>query len=395
MSWPTAKLGDVASFVRGITFKPADVVPPSTPGVVACMRTKNVQEHLDQGDVWCVDRSFVRRPDQYLREGDILISSANSWNLVGKCCWIPSLDHNATFGGFVTTLRANPEKLVARFLYHWFSTPHIQTLARSFGQKTTNISNLNLSRCLAMELPLPPLQDQRRVAAILDKAEEIRTRRETSRTLLSALPEAAFREMFGDPADNPLGIPTAKLGEISRLGTGGTPSRTSEANFGGTIPWVKTTEVNGTIITATDEYLTEAGLKSSNCRVFPRGSIVVAMYGQGKTRGRCAILGIEATTNQACAVIPPSPHFNTTFLFTQLSMSYDRLRAMARGGNQENLNLSLVSSFVVLAPPLDAQNDFARKVEAVQTVIDRRSATSYGSEELLQSLLERAFDGGL
>jgi type I restriction enzyme S subunit len=87
----TVALGEVAEFVRGINFKPDDVVPTDTPDAVACMRTKNVQAELDLSDVWAVGQQFVKRDDQFLRTGDILVSSANSWNLVGKCCWIPDL----------------------------------------------------------------------------------------------------------------------------------------------------------------------------------------------------------------------------------------------------------------------------------------------------------------
>ena len=95
------KLGNVAHYLRGINFKPDDVVPLGTMVTVACMRTKNIQESLDCRDVWGVSEDFVRRPEQILQEGDILISSANSWNLVGKCCWIPKLPWKSTFGGFV------------------------------------------------------------------------------------------------------------------------------------------------------------------------------------------------------------------------------------------------------------------------------------------------------
>ncbi len=93
----TAKLGDVAEFVRGINFKPEDVVPVGTPGSVACMRTKNVQAELDVSDTWAVAESFVKREAQILRDGDVLVSSANSWNLVGKCCWIPALPWQSKF----------------------------------------------------------------------------------------------------------------------------------------------------------------------------------------------------------------------------------------------------------------------------------------------------------
>ncbi len=133
VEWKTVTLGDVAEFVRGINFKPEDVAPMGTPGTVACMRTKNVQAELDLSDVWSVGEQFVRREDQFLQAGDVLVSSANSWNLVGKCCWIPELPGRAGFGGFVSVLRPQRTKVEPRFLFRWFSSNRIQTTLRSFG----------------------------------------------------------------------------------------------------------------------------------------------------------------------------------------------------------------------------------------------------------------------
>ncbi|MDA8848267.1 restriction endonuclease subunit S, partial [bacterium] len=146
----TVALGEVAEFVRGITFKPDDVVPVGEPGSVACMRTKNVQTELDLSDVYAVDARFVKRPDQYLQYGDVLISTANSWNLLGKCSWVDDLPYESSFGGFITALRPTGKDLDRRFLYHWFNYSKTQQLLRSFGRKTTNISNLPLDRCRKM-----------------------------------------------------------------------------------------------------------------------------------------------------------------------------------------------------------------------------------------------------
>lgn len=98
---PEVALGDVAEFVRGITFKPADVEALGASGSIACMRTANVQAELDLVDVWAVPEAFCRRDEQRLRRGDLLVSTANSWNLVGKCAWVGDLPWPSTFGGFV------------------------------------------------------------------------------------------------------------------------------------------------------------------------------------------------------------------------------------------------------------------------------------------------------
>lgn len=218
---PTVALGDVAAFVRGVTFKPEDVAPPDSNAIVACMRTKNVQERLDTTDVWGIPRALVRRADQYLMSGDTLVSSANSWNLVGKCCLVPALDESATFGGFVSVLRADEEQLEPRYLFRWFSSPSVQQLVRSFGRKTTSISNLDLARCLRLEMPLPALDEQRRIARVLDAADALRVKRRRAIEHAALLSGAAFSALFEPPVAR---ARRARLGELlERIESGRSP----------------------------------------------------------------------------------------------------------------------------------------------------------------------------
>jgi type I restriction enzyme S subunit len=359
------------------------------------MRTKNVQAELDLADVWGIPAPLVRRKDQYLIPGDILVSSANSWNLVGKCCWVPDLPWPATFGGFVSVLRASPAKVDPRYLFRWFASDRIQATVRSFGQQTTNISNLNMERCLKLTLPLPPLAEQQRIAAILDKADALRAKRRASLAQLDALAQSIFLDMFGEPATNPKGLAMSRLGDVADIATGGTPSREEGGYFGGEVPWVKTTEVNGEAICDTEEKLTQAGLRAVRGKLHPAGSLVIAMYGQGKTRGRSARLGIDAAVNQACAVVRPSSKFSSGFMLVQLRLAYERLRSMSRGGNQENLNLELVGSLPVVLPRIEEQAEFDRRITALDDVVARGKASLAQLDTLFTCLQNRAFRGEL
>lgn len=120
------------------------------------------------------------------------------------------------------------------------------------------------------------------------------------------------------------------------------------------------------MIYATSEKISEAGLKASNCEVFPVDTILLAMYGQGLTRGRSGKLAIPATTNQACAAILPSSKINIDYLWTFLKLSYNEIRDLGRGGNQPNLNLSMVRDLVIPVPPLYLQEEFASVVARVE-----------------------------
>lgn len=199
MSWPVSRLGEVISFIRGVTFKPDDQVEPFSVGSTVVMRTKNVQmAGLDQSDLIAVPSGFVRRKEQSLLEGDILISSANSWDLVGKASYVPKLAYEATAGGFISIVRAKESVVDSRYLYHWVACPATQHKIRHCGRQTTNISNLDVDRFRDLEIPLPPLPEQKRIAAILDKADAIRRKRQQAIQLADDFLRAVFLDMFGD-----------------------------------------------------------------------------------------------------------------------------------------------------------------------------------------------------
>jgi len=136
----------------------------------------------------------------------------------------------------------------------------------------------------------------------------------------------------------------------------------------------------------------ELALIESNCKVFPIGTILVAMYGQGQTRGRSAILGIEAATNQACAAILPSDKIIGEFLFCFLQTQYEELRGLAHGGNQPNLNLSMVKTYQVILPPVGLQSVFKERFEEVVAIQSQQSAATQKAETTFDALLARAFN---
>ncbi|OYQ69027.1 hypothetical protein B9T13_10205 [Wohlfahrtiimonas chitiniclastica] len=211
MSYQSVKLGEAAKFIRGITYKPNELVDNFSENSIVCMRTANVQTILKQDNLLSVPKNLVKDSNKVLIEGDILVSTANSWNLVGKCCWVPKLDYTATAGGFISILRANKSLLDQKYLYYWFNSDNIQLAARNCGRQTTNISNMDLERCLNIQIPLPPLEEQRRIAEILDKADELIQNRKKAIEKLDELLQATFIDMFGDPVTNPKGWEKYKI----------------------------------------------------------------------------------------------------------------------------------------------------------------------------------------
>ena len=159
---------------------------------------------------------------------------------------------------------------------------------------------------------------------------------------------------------------SVKLKKISKVISGGTPNRSNSKYWNdGTINWVKTTELKNTYIDVVEEKITESGLNNSSAKLVPKDTILLAMYGQGKTRGMTGYLNVEASTNQACACIMCDDIVNKKYIWNYLIMSYDKLRDMAKGGNQPNLNLDMIKNFEIILPPIELQNKFAQIVEQI------------------------------
>lgn len=174
--------------------------------------------------------------------------------------------------------------------------------------------------------------------------------------------KSQFIELFGD-TKNPK-YPIVRLKELTDVCSGGTPDRkTAEYWESGNIPWVKTTELQNNVLTTTEEFITESGLLNSSAKIVPSNTILIAMYGQGKTRGMTAFLGVEACTNQACACILPTNKIDMLFLWQYFILSYIELRNLAKGSNQANLNAGQIKNFLVPLPPLEAQMEFRVFVE--------------------------------
>lgn len=188
---------------------------------------------------------------------------------------------------------------------------------------------------------------------------------------------------------------TARLGDkdIARTASGGTPDRSSVSNFGGDLPWVKSGELADNVITDTEERLTQSGLENSSAKLFPAGTLLLAMY--GATAGRTGILGIEASTNQAvCAIFPVGNSFDSRFLQFQLVYIRPRLLSARSGGAQPNISQRVIATLEVVLPPLDEQLAIARALEAVRHAKEARQHELTLERERKVALMEYLFTRG-
>ncbi|WP_343656159.1 restriction endonuclease subunit S [Paraburkholderia caribensis] len=184
-----------------------------------------------------------------------------------------------------------------------------------------------------------------------------------------------------------------QLGELSSVSAGGTPSRSNANYWGGDIPWITTTEIDFRLITESEQFITSIGLKNSAAKLMPAGALLMALYGQGKTRGKVGVLGFEAATNQACAAIILKEGYSREYAFHYLASRYDEIRKLSNTGNQENLNGALVRSIPVLLPPLSEQFAIATALSDVDALLSSLDALIAKKRDIKQAAMQQLLTG--
>jgi len=183
------------------------------------------------------------------------------------------------------------------------------------------------------------------------------------------------------------------LGDLAVVTAGGTPSRTNSRYWNGSIPWVTTSEVDFCTIGHTEQRITKEGLNNSAAKLLPPGTLLMALYGQGKTRGKIAILGVEAATNQACAAISLKGGVFYKFIFYFLASRYDAIRSLSNTGNQENLNGAIVRSIPVSLPRDAEQRAIATALFDVDALLGALERLIAKKRDLKQAAMQQLLTG--
>lgn len=223
--WEDVPLGEVATFTRGITFPASAKAYAQGEGLITCLRTANVQHEVDWSDLIYVPESYVKRPDQLIRPGDILISMANSLELVGKVALVDSAPPKSTFGGFISAIRPSPRTL-PKYLFYALRSSETQEAMRETASRSVNIANLALSRIGELSIPLPPLPEQQR---LVEKIERLLGQSRTAREALDRIPpllkrfrQSVLAKAFcgelteRDPNDEPASVLLERIREERR-----------------------------------------------------------------------------------------------------------------------------------------------------------------------------------
>lgn len=299
----------------------------------------------------------------------------------------------------------------ASYMYYLYKTVFVDNQIHSMSAGTT-VDTYTIINAKNTIIPLPPLSEQQR---IVERIEELFTKLDEAKERLqevadsfavrkAAILHKAFTGELTKQWRRENGVSDEsweekKLGEICKIGSGGTPSRKHAEYYNGNIPWIKTGELAWNVITEAEEYITEEAVLNSSAKMHCAGSVLVAMYGQGLTRGKAAILGINATTNQAVCSLKPLELLMSEFLFYYFMKNYWQFREEAVGGNQPNYSAKMISSWIISLPTLPEQHEIVRLID---DLLARERAAQQATEQALasidlmkKSILARAFRGEL
>lgn len=296
----------------------------------------------------------------------------------------------------IDTKKINPQYLVLVS-----TTAEFVAFCQTCSSGTTNRQRIEESKFLDIKIPLPSLTEQNALVVAYNDLIETANIQDSTATSLEQKIETyifnklgvkektsrkankgihfvnfkgvekwGFEYLINSLEQNETCDYTLKnVSQLCKISSGGTPSRSKSNYYGGNIPWIKTGELNDTIINDTEEKITDIGLQNSSAKLYPAGSIVIAMY--GATIGKTAKLGIEATTNQACAVLfnINNDMVDTDYLWEYMQSQTDNLKQKAYGSAQPNLNAGIISDYLIPIPPLKVQKEIVAHITGVKVQI--------------------------
>lgn len=349
-----------------------------------------------------------------LYPGDIVVSRAGS---VGFSYLIDdSCPQDAIFASYLVRIRPQDAMMRPDLLQYFMRSPQYwrQVNDAAVG---VGLANVNGSKLASMQVPVPPRELQDQLAQVLDvtlkrsksasghlaatRLAIERFRQSVLATACSGFITAEWRNEHDVPAAQAAldrlrvhqstshgrrsvqppdvahldALPDtwawAAVGEVSEVQLGGTPSRKAPGYWGGEIPWVSSGEVANCRITSTRETISDQGLTNSNAKIYPAGTVLIAMIGEGKTRGQSAILDIKASTNQNVAgILPDSSLLSAEYVWRWALAQYEITRAVGRGGNQPALNGQKVRELAIPIPPLEEQLEIVRRIDGLLASAD-------------------------
>ena len=285
------------------------------------------------------------------------------------------------------------DKINLRYLFHYLNQRihELQFDGRGVTQK-----NLSATYLRNLKIRLPPVEEQRRIAAKLDKADAIYRKRKSMFALANDIIYSVFLERFGNPASNPKKFPVAPIKHMGEIITGNTPPRKEPENFGPGIEWIKSDNIRSGhhILTEAKETLSEKGRVVA--RIAPAGAtLVTCIAGSPKSIGNAALADREVAFNQQINAVAPSSDVDSYFLYCQFCIAKQLVQGASTNSMKGMVSKGKFQEIEFICPPTHEQREFGLFFDRMMAIIEELNTASDSSEVLVKSLSQRAFRGEL
>ena len=390
------KLGDIITQLRGVSFKSGEAIGKFQEGYIPFLRANNISKgELNFEDLLFVPEHLVK-DIQIIRKGDIIIAaSSGSKSIVGKAAMVKT-NLQCSFGAFCKLLR--PKRGIDhQYFSYFFQTPYYRQTISNLSEGA-NINNLKNDHINNLIISLPPLETQKKIAGILDKADELRRNDQNILEKYDQLARSVFLEMFGDPVTNPKQEKIVKLSDIATKITDGVHAKPNYTEKG--IPFISVKDITtGKLKFNNCKYISEDDHNKYIRRCKPEFHDI--LYTKvGATYGRPAIVdqNIDFSIYVSVALIKPRKGIVNSYYLKE-AMVHPAIKRQAdksiKGIGVPDLHLNMIKNFIIPLPDLVLQEKFARIVWKIEIQKQLTQQSLQKSEDLFQSLLQRAFKGEL
>ncbi|MEL6457540.1 MAG: restriction endonuclease subunit S [Cyanobacteria bacterium J06621_15] len=387
--YPTCYLGKLVTVEGGKRLPPGERYASKITNYPYLRVCNFVRGSIDETSLRFLTEETRSKISKYtISSDDVYISIAGTIGIVGT---VPKHLSNANLTENAAKLVIqNKNKLNRSYLVHYLNTLGQHQIKKQVN--ATSQSKLPLFRIHKIKIPLPPLEKQCHIAAILDKADSVFRKREQVIELTEELLRSKFLEMFGNPVTNPYGWELSRIGNLGKIITGNTPPRSNRENYGDYIEWIKSDNINTPyhFLTSAAEKLSHQGKQIA--RTVPAESILVTcIAGSSNSIGKAALTDREVTFNQQINAIIPKKSVNPYFLYGHFFVAQNLVKAQSTHSMKGLVNKSRFSNIVFMNPPQEKQEIFGNWFLKFHQWLEKLYQDKQLAEQLFNSLVQRVF----
>lgn len=389
MSWPKIALGEAFEFIRnGMSVKQS-----KDAGGLPITRIETISDGtVDFSRVGFAGLSEADVEKWLLQDGDILLSHINSVEHIGKCALFEGVHKPLVHGMNLLAMRPNTEILFPRYAMWALKAPDFKASILRFVNKAVNQASISTTNLKTVEIPLPPLEEQKRIAGILDQADALRRLRARALDKLNTLGQAIFHEMFALVSEE-----TGCLGDLVEVNSGnGFPDK-YQGEEDGEFPFFKVGDMNlpgnETYMRQSRNWISEEVRQEIRAKVFPAGSIIFPKIGAAIATNKKRILIQPSCLDNNVMALIPNGRASTEYLHTLLLGR--NLMDIAQPGNPPSIRKGSVENWAVSLPAVARDKEFQRRLDVLRHQIEQAALSSTTLHRLFEALQHRAFRGEL